>query len=248
MDLLNRSSYKPLYLQLSETLRSMIENNDLKAGDRVPSENELAAQYAVSRNTARLAISALISQGLVYRIQGRGTFIIPQRLQFEIFELISYTEELRRMGMVPTSRVLRLERVIPPVKIACQLELAANQEAYVIERLRLADNEPMAINLSYISCDICPNLDQEDLAQGSLYDILERKFGIRLARAQQILRPASATAYESELLHLRAGYPLLLVEGVIWQENGRPIEWTRIIYRGDRYEFVLRPQRRESTE
>jgi GntR family transcriptional regulator len=243
MNLLNRSSYKPLYLQISEYLRLMIENSDLKPGERVPSENELVAQYTVSRNTARLAINALISQGMVYRVQGKGTYVTPSRLRFEIYQLSGFSEEVRRMGLAPSSRLLRMERMEPSVKVAQHLGLAPRQQVYFIERLRLADDEPMAVNLSYLPCDLVPDLENEDLERGSLYEILERKFGLQPMRAEQVVRPAAATIYEAELLQVRPGYPLLVVEGTIVLEDGRPVEWTRILYRGDRYEFMIHPTR-----
>jgi GntR family transcriptional regulator len=244
MNILNRSSYKPLYLQISDYLRLMIENGDLKPGDRVASENELVAQYTVSRNTARLAINALISQGMVYRVQGKGTFVTPSRLRFEIYQLSGFSEEVRRMGLVPSSRLLRMVREKPTVKMAEDLKLPPYSEVYNIERLRLANNEPMAVNLSYIPCYLAPDLEHEDLECGSLYEVLESKFGLHPVRAEQVVRPAAATIYEAELLDVHPGYPLLLVEGVILLEDGRPVEWTRIMYRGDRYEFMIHPIRK----
>lgn len=248
MDYLNRHSYKPLYLQLSENLRQRIEGDDLEPGSRLPSENELVARYGVSRNTARQAINALIAQGLVYRLQGRGTFVAQKRLRYGVAGLTSFSEEMRKRGMQARSQILRQIREEPPAKVAHLLQLLPSEEVFMIERLRLANDEPMALNISYVPVGMCPDLDQQDLENGSLYDLFEQHYGFRLGYAEQVLKPATATEYEAEILHTGVGYPLLVAEGVTYLENQVPVEVTRLMYRGDRYEFVVQPVRQHHRE
>lgn len=118
----------------------------------------------------------------------------------------------------------------------------------MIERLRLANDEPMALNISYVPVCMCPDLDQQDLENGSLYDLFEQHYNFRLGYAEQVLKPATATEYEAEILQTGVGYPLLVAEGVTYLESQVPVEVTRLMYRGDRYEFVVQPVRQHHRE
>lgn len=235
---LDRNSWEPLYYQIAEQLRAKVEN-ELSPGDQIPSENEILNQYNVSRNTARLAIDSLIKQGLVYRVKGKGTYVAPEKFQFGLFRLVSFTEETRRRGMVPSSRILNLSRCEPATRIRQALNLQVDEKVFMIERLRLADNQPMALNTSYVPVAICPTLDQEDLAHGSIYQTIEETYHLRIGHARQTLKPAVATEVEARLLDVSPGSPLLLVEGVASLVDGTPFEFARLIYRGDRYEFPI---------
>ncbi len=239
---LDRSSWQPLYSQISEQIRQRIEN-ELAPGDQLPSENELMESFGVSRNTARLAVDMLIKQGLAQRIKGRGTYVTPQRWQFGLYRLVSFSEETRRRGMHPSSRLLELKRTIPPLKILNALDLKPGDEVYAVERLRLADQKPMAINASFLPVGICPGLDQEDLSTGSIYNLIEGKFHLQIGYAQQVIKPAIASRAEADLLQLKMGAPVLLVEGTTYLVDGRPLEYNRLLYRGDRYEFPIQAVR-----
>lgn len=241
---LDRESFKPLYYQISEVLHTMIESSELKPGDRLPSENELIAQYQISRNTARRAINALIIEGVAFTIQGKGTFVSPARTREGLLNLTSFSEEIQQRGMVPGSLLLSFGRVVPPAKIGRALEIAPRQETYKIDRLRLADNQPMALNVSYLPCELCPQLENQDLVKGSLYAYLEGVLNLRIEYGERIIKAGAATEYEAELLQITVGYPVVITEGPSFLADGRPVEYTRIIYRGDRYEFTFNAVRR----
>lgn len=244
MKTLDRHSFTPLYCQIAEALRSLIEDEGLSPGDRIPSENELTEQYNVSRNTVRPAINSLIRQGLVYRIQGKGTFVAPERMRHGLMELTSFTEHMKQRGLKPGSKVLYLARGQPPSKIGERLQLQSNEEVHKLERLRLANDEPLALNVSYIPCSICPNLDEEDLASGSLYNFLEGKCGLKIGYAEHVIKSAIATKIEAKLLSICHGCPVMVIDGVTYLENGIPIEYDKLTYRGDRYEFFFQSVRR----
>lgn len=243
---LNRNSWEPLYYQIADQIRTRVEN-DLPPGARIPSENELIAKYNVSRNTVRLAIETLIKQGLVYRVKGRGTFVNQARLRYGLFHLVSFSEETRRRGMRPSSRMLRLSRIIPPVKIHEALSLEPEQEVFAIERLRLANEQPMALNVSYIPCHLCPDLDRHDLIHDSMYRAIEEIYHLNIAYAQQTLKPVIASEAEARLLEVPPGSPMQLVEGVSYLMDGIPIEYAKLVYRGDRYEFPIQAIRQDET-
>lgn len=243
MAYLVRSSFKPLYFQLSENLRATIEDS-MQPDQRLPSENELMAQYDVSRNTVRMALDTLEKQGLIYRMKGKGTFVASERMRYGLFYLTSFTEEMIQRGMRPNSTIVSFERTLPKQKVKQNLQLQDGQEVFAVERLRMANDESYALTVSYIPCQMVPNLESEDLASGSLYEVLENKLSYRIKYAEQVIKPTIATEYEAELLGIERGSPLLLVEGITYLLDGVPIEYYKLLYRGDRYEFTIRAQRR----
>jgi len=244
MEVLDRSSYTPLYQQIGDALRVRIEKGELVPGDRIPSENELTDQYHVSRNTVRLAISSLTLDGLVYRVKGRGTFVAAERMSYGLMHMSSFSEEMRLRGLVPGSQVLSFVRELPSKRMSQILKLKQDQMLYRVERLRLADGEPMALNLSFIPEFLCPDLDHEDLSSGSLYALLENQYGYRLGYAEYVIKTTSADERQAKWLGVLMDDILLVREGTTYLEDGTPIEHTILYNRGDRYEFTFRAVRR----
>jgi GntR family transcriptional regulator len=244
---LERNSSNPLYSQISENLRERI-TREHSPGDRLPSESQLMREYTVSRNTIRLAIDRLIKNGLVYSVKGKGTFVNGERLQYGLFQLASFSEEMIRRGLRPSSRILKIERISPSEPIRSKLELNPIQDVFLIARLRLANGKPMALNLSYHPCHLCPTLDREDLQHGSIYQVIEEKYGLLIGYANQTIRPEIADKIYSEVMQVPHGSPLLVVEGVAYLIDHTPIEYSRLYYRGDRYEFPIRAVRRSINE
>lgn len=239
---LDHRSYVPLYYQLRDKLRVLIDDN-LAVGDQIPSENELVVRYKVSRNTVRLAIESLIKEGVVYRLQGKGTFVSPKQMRYDLQRLVSFTEDMRRRGLKPETRLLGLTRTIPPDQVSQGLALPPEGETFEIKRLRLADGEPMAVSTTYIPCHLVPGLDEGSLVADSLFKTIENKFHLKIGYADRTLKAASADAFQAELLQVEPGFPLLLIEGVAYLDNEMPIEYVIIRYRSDRYEFAYRAVR-----
>jgi len=237
MPKLIRTSLLPLYHQLAQTIRKQISSKNILPGQQLPSERELMAIYNVSRNTVRQAIDALEREGLVERDQGRGTFVVEPKLQLGVTRLTSFTEDMLERRLKPSSRLIQCRIELPLGLIAEQLQLLPNEEALLIQRLRYADDEPMALNISYFSLALCPGLKGENLENQSIYRLLEEKYGIKLAQAEQSIRAKSANSQEASLLNIKPGAPLLVVEGTVLTEDGQPIEHLQTIYRSDRYEF-----------
>lgn len=245
---LDRRSFKPIYFQLSELIQNLIEDGELTPGDQLPSERELMSQFDISRNTVRLAIDYLLRAGLVYRLPTKGTFVATGKMPYGLFGLSSFSEDMARLGHQPGGRLLDFSLITPSPRIQQALRLSPEQLVFKIERLRLADGEPMALNTSYIPEHLCPNLSPEDLAAegASLYDILERKYGLMLWRSDRVVEPVIARDYEVELLEVASGSPLLLVEGTTYLVEDHPIEYVKIIYRSDRFQFRIQLLRHTS--
>lgn len=235
----------PLHYQIRKYLLDAIESKQLLPGDQAPSERELTEQFGVSRLTVRQAMTGLEMQGYLHRIQGKGTFIAAPKFEQPLAELSSFTEDMRRRGLVPAAVVLTAEEIPAGLRVAKVLGLDPSAPIFRLERLRLANGEPMALEISHVDSRLCPGLAACDFTNQSLYRILQERFGIHLCRATQTLESIAADAYEAATLHVREGTPLTLIERVSRLEGDRRVEYVRSLYRGDRYRFVVELQRQE---
>jgi len=220
-------------------LRGAIDGDVYRSGDQIPSENELVAKFGVSRSTIRHAISELALEGWLYRIQGRGTFVSKPKFRQTLSRLTSFTEDMRMLGLTPKAKLLSCQPEKADQIVTKQLGLAQGDDVIQLERLRLADDEPVAINISILPQKLVPGLEKMDLENQSLYEILEKHYGHIIARAEQTLEPVLADKAAAQLLQVPLNTPLLLVEGVTFLRNGMAIEKLKIFYCGERYKFHL---------
>lgn len=228
----------PLYYQIKTRLLEQIEAGQLKPGDRVPSERELTERYGVSRMTARQALVELETQGYLVRVQGRGTFVATPKLEQTLATLTSFTEDMRRRGLEAGAQVLSAGEVPAGRRVSHALGIAETAPVFRLERLRLAGGEPMALESSHLVVTYFPGLQELDFAHVSLYEILRERYGVQLVRAAQSLEAVAADAMQAEVLKVREGTPLMLMERTSWDQQGRAVEMVRSYYRGDRYRFV----------
>jgi GntR family transcriptional regulator len=232
---LDRSSFVPLYEQIHRSLREMIVAGKVAPGKPVPSERELSEHFSVSRMTARQALRALRQDGLAYLERGLGTFVAKRKVDVHTRNLAGFTEDMLQRGLQPSSRVVRLKRETPTQTKLDDLGLKAGAEVFRLERLRLADGTPMAYEINFIPATLCPDLDQRDLANDSLYRILGEEYGVRFQRAEEVLEAACATVTEARHLSIKPNAPLLVVHRIMYSETNHPIESVKTIYRADRY-------------
>ena len=232
---LDRNSFVPLYEQIHQTLRQMISSSEISAGSPVPSERELSGEYGVSRMTARQALRALRQDGLVYRERGIGTIVTKRKVDVHTRNLVGFTDDMLQRGLRPSSQVKLMAREGASQTTADMLGINPGDEVFHLERLRLADGTPMAFELNYISAALCPSLDEYDLEKESLYHILERDYGIRMQRAEEVLEAARASRREASLLSIKSGAPVLCVRRIIYSDANNAIESVRTLYRADRY-------------
>lgn len=235
MKRINRSSKLPLYHQLYEILRGDISRGTWQPGDMLPPESELIEEYQVSRTTVRQVLDMLVNEGLIYRQQGRGTFVAPPTVEQGLVRIISFTEDMRQRGFKPTSKVLSSDVIPAPQDIAEKLEIEPGEELARLERLRLADDEPMSIEDSYLVHRYCPGVLRGDYASSPLREALEHDYGIRLVRAKQVIRAILATPTLARLLSIRSKSALLHIERVSYSQQDMPVEFLWICYRADRY-------------
>ncbi len=237
---LDKSSFVPMYFQIQTQLLKMIQSGQLRAGDPLPSEDELSRIYGVSRMTARQALQALKSQGFASRHKGQGSFVRQPRVEKDITHLCGFTAEMRALGIKATSRVLEAETLPAPAEMAAQLGIVVNAPIYRLRRLRLADGLPVAIEEIRLPLERFPGIEKLDFSTLSLYQTLRERYGTRVSRADEILEARSATRREAELLKIQPRASLLVISRTLWSIDGLPVETAHSVYRGDRYRAVLR--------
>lgn len=225
----------PLYYRVMEFIKEEIENGSLEPGAMVPSERELSEKFGISRMTVRQGINQLVLEGLVERKSGKGTFVAPPKIQQTTINLTSFSEDMVRLGQRPGARVLSAELREASPRLAKLLGLGSGQQVVRVERLRLANDQPMALEISHLHPH-CAAILQEDLSQ-SLYRLLESRFGIRPRRADQVVGAKVAGVYEASLLNVEPGSALLVLERTAYVEDGSPIEFVESLYRADRYKY-----------
>jgi GntR family transcriptional regulator len=234
--MINRSHPLPLYYQLMQELRARIERGEWKPGDLFPSERELCETYGISRMTVRQALAELVDSGLLRRDRGRGTFVAKPKIRKRLSRLTSFTEDMHARGKQAGARVLRLEMVPARPKVADMLQIEVEQQVALIERLRLADGEPVGIECCLLSFDGCEAILREDLTR-SLYQLLSKRFGLVPTRAQEELEVGVSGSREAQILGIQPRKPVMLMRRRTLDQDERPFEYVESVYRGDNYIF-----------
>lgn len=234
----------PKYYQLASILKQQIDNGEWLPRTAIPSERQLEVLYSVSRTTIREAIDYLTRQGYLYREHGRGTFVSPPKLQKTLMELTSFSEDLIKRGIQPGQIIRDISSVIPPTSILQRLELPQGTTMLRLERIRLGNDIPIGLQTSFLILEPGQTITRADMeAAGSLYRLLQEKFHIIPSEADETLEATIASKEEAELLQIEEGAPLLLSERVLFAQNRRPVEYVKILYRGDRYQYYVRLSR-----
>jgi GntR family transcriptional regulator len=236
---LSRESPIPLYHQLRQALTTRLKSGEFPPGVPLPTEADLMQVYDVSRITVRRAMRELEQEGRIDRIPGKGTFAIEPKIGRGLTRLTSFTEDMGERGLVAASKLLRFGYEPASSHVASELEIQTGTHVMSIHRLRLAEDQPIALNWSYLRLAPHITLGASELQEnGSLWALLEAK-GISLVEAKKTLSAILADQGHADLLQVPVGAPLLLVEGVVYDQRHVPVEYSQVINRGDRYNYVL---------
>lgn len=228
---------EPKYYGVKRHLLEII--GSLPPGSPVPTERDLTGRVGTSRTTVRQALSDLVAEGRLIRRQGAGTFVAEPKITWPL-QLTSFTEQAAAVGFQAGAKLLTAARVRANAEIAERLQLAPSSPVYRLERLRLADGRPMALETSYLSAARFPGLLGRIRRTSSLYRVLTERYRIEPVDAEETIETAPATPRQAELLHTDTGAPMLVLSRHSFDRDGIPVEWVMSWYRGDRYTFVAR--------
>ncbi|MFO7842011.1 MAG: GntR family transcriptional regulator [Fidelibacterota bacterium] len=242
---IDKKSIAPIYYQLQELLVGKIESGEFSPGDKLPSENELAAQYEISRNTAQKAIRALVNWGLAQRIQGKGTFVCNKSVTLSITASLSMTSQIIGLNKEPRSHLLQSKEIEASYDIAKKLKIKKDDPVYMIQRVRFVDEMPLMLQTSYIPLGFLPGLLEKELEDSSLMEIITRDYGVRIENASEIMRAVSVTKFEGEMLNIAEDSPAFLLQRQTFLKSGDVLEYAKTIVRGDKSKFSVEMTRRE---
>lgn len=223
------------YTRVRDAVLELIDG--MSAGSPIPPERALCERFDVSRVTLRRAVDELVRAGLLIRRQGSGTYVAEPKITQPI-STTSFSQDMRRRGLTPSSRVRSFEQRIAGPRSARRLGISPSAEVVELVRLRLADDEPMALETVELPAALVPGLRADDLAQASLYAVLDERYGLRVDQVQQVIEPTVTSETESEALGVALHAPALLVRTTARDQGGQIVEAAQSLFRGDRYAIV----------
>ncbi|HSK99583.1 MAG TPA: GntR family transcriptional regulator [Rubrobacteraceae bacterium] len=230
----------PIYRGVARELAGLIRGGDLLPGSRVPSERELAGEYGISRMTARAALNLLEQRGLIERRDRSGTFVASPKIALDLSAVAGLSARLLRQGITPGAEVVERRTAAAgdlEGAVAEALDIAGEEPLHVVVRRRTGNGEPLALEESYFPARYCAGLLDNDLT-GSIYELLRDEYGLEPVRLYQEVEVTQLDTVAAVKLDVRPDVPVLLVTRTAWDGGGRPIEFARDLYRGDRLLFV----------
>lgn len=237
--MLERQNPKPLYAQLHDIIREKIDNEEWTPHNAVPSENEFSKIYGVSRMTARSVVTQFVREGMLYRVPGKGTFVAEPKITTTSLSYMGIREQLEKMGYQITTKLIETQKVDCSEYISREMELPQGTKVYVIERIRYIKDEPFSIHTSYIPAQYTKGLEEKDLEGEQLCMVLEKEYGLKRKKVIETLESSLASEKEAKLLSVKPGYPLLMLQDKIFNEEGTPFEYTKVLFRGDKIKISL---------
>lgn len=231
---------QPLYYQLVDFLKNQIENK-LVPHDKLPSEREIEKRFGVSRTTVRLALQELESDGYVYRRHGKGTFVSELSKQTaDLAGVYSFTEQMKKLGRKSHTQILAFEQVEADKQIAEALQTSLGETVYKLKRLRLADDEPLMVETSYLPVKPFLSLTKEQLLQKPLYDVFSEDFEQKIRLADEEFYASIARKEDAEVLQIYSGAPVLHLSRLTYNMKNEVIEFTLSVARADQFHYKIR--------
>ncbi len=233
----------PLYVQIRDTLRRQILDGSYEVHERLPSENEMMNTFGVSRITIRQALRDLHNEGLVFSAQGKGTFVSKPKAVQNVQRLEGFGEAMAAQGYEASARVLSIQQLKAPKAVSAALDLDGGDDVVEVKRVRYLNRAPVCIDHSYFPMDIGRRMFSLDLS-GDIFPLLENYFGIPLGGADIGLDAILADEEAQQYLNLKSGEAILRVERLTHNQEGRPIDFEYLCYRGDSFKYQFRIDRK----
>jgi GntR family transcriptional regulator len=244
---LDRHSVVPLYYQIQQGLLAHIRSGKLKPGKPIPSEEDLSRRLGVSRMTARQALKSLCSLGVAYSQRGKGTFVSSIKMEKNIRQVFSFSQEMAARGARPRSKVIAFELQPPDAEVAEALQLHSKEQVIFLQRVRLADTLPMGVETAYLPERPFPGLLEKFDPRTSLYKAIAKLYGVQIVVADEVVEASLAGAEDARLMRIPKGSPVFHFTRKSHVQSGQPVEYVKSIFRGDRYKLVNRLTRREAS-
>jgi GntR family transcriptional regulator len=222
---IHKGTHIPLYHQLRILIQRKIETGHLLPHQPIEPEWALSRRYQISRTTVRQAMKELEKDGLIYRKQGKGTFVSGPKISQKFVTLTSFTEECIAKGLKPSAKLLEAKLIPADLEVSRNLDVKRGEKVIKLYRLRFADRKPVGLNLSYLTYRLCPDLMGEDLREKSLYRIIEQKYNVKITKVKRIMESVQADDHISKMLRVKVGDPILKIEGVAYLKDEQPIEY-----------------------
>lgn len=238
MPLLDKNSPVPLYHQLKVELVKMIEKEYLP-GDCIPTEPELEKMFGVSRVTVRQAVAALVQEDILYKQQGRGTYVQLPRITHYLSGIISWTNQIRQRGLEPKTIFQEITRIYPSKSLQQLMRIGPKEPLIRISRVRYAGEEPMCIMENYLLEKKVPDLLENNPSFESLYQLLQEEYGIVIRKAQETVQARQASQEEAKKLKIKTGLPVLYVRRISALEDDEIFEVVSVTSRADRFQYIV---------
>ena len=240
MKKVDKKSSVSLHIQLKSIIKEMIESGELKEGDVLLPEREICKEQEISRMTVNKAINSLVSEGVLYRKQGKGTFVSQKKKKYQFNNVKGFTEVMKSRGIDIRTDIVKFEILNPDEIIMEKLGISDKREnVYKIKRIRYIENNPFGYEIAYIPEKVCGGMTKGMLDDNSLYKILENEYGYKVARVEQIIDPIQVDAKVSEKLHCEKGRLALSIQRTSYTEDDKIIEYTVTIIRSDKYQYEI---------
>lgn len=233
----------PRHTQISQWLRKQIEEGTFKVDEKLPSENQLCQKFDVSRVTVRKALQTLENDGLIYRSQGLGSFVSDNRSRHSFIQLTDFVEDMRRAGMEASSSVTRFEPVSATEKVASVLKVDSQSKVLRLDRLRMGDGQPIALDFTWLPMFYGQLIENYDLEEETIYGILEREYDIPVEKGYYRIEAENANEYLSRHLNIEKGTALLLIDRLSLTLGEKPIYYQKRYYRSDRIVYEMMAER-----
>ena len=236
---LNLKSSHPLYFQLKELIKLQIADKIWKLDEMIPSENELAVVYDISVGTVKKALSVLVEEGVLYRRQGKGTYVARPDFRMSFIRFFRYGRTEGDEGRFPSSRVLDSDVMAPAARVKTFLKLNDTDNVIIIKRVRSLENSPLMLEDLYLPEKIFKGFDRIDISQELLYPIYDDKYNTPITWADEYLWPEIASIETAKILGIKKGDPVICIERIAYTHGDHPVEFRYSVGRGDHFRYHI---------
>ncbi|MCD8141490.1 MAG: GntR family transcriptional regulator [Planctomycetaceae bacterium] len=237
--LLEKHSPQPLHVQFENIVRGKIENEDWPPNSIIPSENELSKIYGISRMTVRGVLNRIVAAGLLKRVPGKGTFVAEGKIEGQPLSYLGIREQLEQMGFETTTKILGIDTVEATSRMAKLLELRVGDPVYKLSRVRYLKGLPLSLHVSFLPRALTPYLETKDLLGAQLCDILKYEYHHPIIRQIETLESVLPSTEEAAILDVTVAFPLLRLENFFYTTNNVPMEYSRVVFRGDKIKIRM---------